>query len=288
MLENGTSICNPYLTATDVDSFLKGGEFEGQFNLTTISSSQSVTLLANCSEESIMSDPNMRLACWYAIDTAALVTALGDNAYTPCIVEAAPCIGDYQEAWNNITSYQTEYSIEKSKEYQEKAGYKGETIKILSGTFPLKKNIVQIVSEMFRQAGINSEIEIVEFVVQDEKVHNASAWDIYTDSQMDNDYTIKRLYNIYGTSAPQAENGVSKSFIDDDKLQELLNSCNTLDNYDPVKTGDVIQYIIDQAYGYATAYQTSYTAWNKSIAKIVCPYGQDTTPRFNCCDYYLD
>lgn len=288
MLENGSSVCNPYLAATDIDAFLAGGEYEGQFNLTTFYNTQSGTLLANCSEDSIMSDINMRLACWYAIDTPSLVIALGANANSGCIVDASIAIGDYQEAWNNIESYQTEYSIEKSKEYQELAGYNGETIKILAGTFPTKKNTAQIVSEMLRQAGINTEISVVEYIVEEQTLHNSEGWDLYTTSQLDNDYTITRIYNCYSNQATWAENGVSKSFIDDPVLQEMINGCCSVDNYDIGKTGELLQYIIENAYGYATTFQTSYVAWSKVVAKVVNPYSHPEYPLLNACEYYLD
>lgn len=288
MLENGSSVCNPYLAATDIDAFLTGGEYEGQFNLTTFYNTQSTTLLANCSEDSIMSDINMRLACWYAIDTPSLVTALGANANSGCIVDASTAIGDYQDSWNDIESYQTEYSIEKSKEYQALAGYNGETIKILAGTFTTKKNTAQIVSEMLRQAGINTEITVVEYVVEEQTLHDSTGWDLYTTSQLDNDYTITRIYNCYSTEATWAENGVSKSFIDDPVLQEMINGCCSVDNYNVEKTGEILQYIIDNAYGYATTFQTSYVAWSKVVAKATSYYGRPEYPLLNACDYYLD
>ena len=288
MLENGSSICNPYLTAADIDSFLKGGEFENQFTLTTTTDSTSTTLLANLSEESIMSDINMRLACWYALNSSALVTALGANAYTACMVDAAGCIGDYQESWNDIESYQSECSLEKAKEYLEKANYKGETVKILSGTFDLKKNTAQIMAEMLRQAGINTSIEVVEYVVQEQAVHDPTRWDIYTDSQMDNDFCINRLNKVYSVNAPYAQNGVTKSYIDDPVLQDMLAECSTIDGYSAEKTEEILRYILDNAYGYGGCYTTSYVAWNKVIAEIKCCYGMESTPLFSACEYYLD
>lgn len=288
MLENGSSVCNPYLTAADINSFLKGGEFENQFTLTTTTDSTSTTLLANLSKESIMSDINMRLACWYAINSAALVTALGANAYTECRVDVAGCIGDYQDSWNDIESYQTEYNLEKAKEYLEKAGYKGETIKILAGTFELKKNTAQIVAEMLRQAGINTSIEVVEYVVQEQAVHDPTRWDIYTDSQRDNDFCIGRLNRVYSITAPYAQDGVTKSYIDDPTLQTMLDECSTIEGYSTEKTQEILQYILDNAYGYGGCYTTSYVAWNKVVAEIHCCYGMESTPLFSACEYYLD
>lgn len=288
MLQNGASICNPYLSVSDIDSLLVGGEYEGQFNLTTAYNTQSTTLLPNMNEGSIMSDINMRLACWYAIDSAALVAALGANANTACVVDAAASIGDYQDSWNDIKSYQTEYSIEKSKEYQEKAGYKGETIKILAGTFATKKMTAQIIAEMLRQAGINTEIQVVEYVVQQQTLDNPSNWDIYTDSQLDNDYTINRLRNVYSVNVAGAYGDKNKSYIYDETLENMLTKYSSPQGYSVEGTQEVLQYVIDNAYGYGTSYITSYVAWNKDVATTACPYGNMTTPLLNCCDYYLD
>ena len=288
MLENDTSYCNPYLSDTDIDKFLKGGEYEGRYNMTTFYSTQSVTLLPNCSADSIMSDINMRLACWYAIDTNNLVLALGSNSTSGCIVDASAAIGDYQEEWNNIESYQTSYDPDKAKEYLEAAGYKGETIEILAGTFPTKSKTAQIVAEMLRQVGINSNITTVEYVMEEQTLHDSTKWDLYTTSQIDNDYTINRLFNCYSINAQWAENGVSKSFINDPTLESMITGCNSPNTYDINKTTEVLQYIIDNAYGYGTTYSTSYVAWNKVVAKPVCYYGHPEYPLWNACDYYLD
>lgn len=288
MLQNGTSICNPYLSVSDIESLLVGGEYEGQFNLTTSYNTQSTTLIPNMSEGSIMSDINMRLACWYAIDSAALVAALGANANSACVVDAAASIGDYQDSWNDIESYQTQYSIEKSKEYQEKAGYNGETIKILAGTFTTKKMTAQVIAEMLRQAGINTEIQVVEYVVQQQTLDDPNNWDIYTDSQLDNDYTINRLRNVYSVSVAGAYGDKNKSYIYDKTFEDMISKCAAPGGYSVEATEDVLHYIIDNAYGYGTSYITSYVAWNKDIATTACPYGNTTTPLLNCCDYYLD
>ena len=288
MLENGTSFANPYLVETDIDKFLEGGEFADKFNMTAYNSTQSGTLLANMSEDSIMSDINMRLACWYAIDSKALVVGLGAIGNSACIVDAAPSIGDYLDEWNSIESYQTEYSTEKAKEYLEKAGYKGETVKILAGTFGTKKNTAQIVAEMLRQVGINTDLTVVEYTLEEQTLHDSKGWDLYTTSQIDNDYTINRLYNCYSINAQWAANGLNKAFLYDPVLEGMINSCNSPDNYDVEKAGDVLQYVIDNAYGYATVYANNFVAWNLDIARPTSYYGHPEYPLWNACDFYLD
>lgn len=288
MLENGTSVCNPYLSVSDINSFLVGGEYEGVFNLTTDFNTQSTTILPNLSEKSIMSDINMRLACWYAIDTAALVTALGANGNTACVVDASAAIGDYQDSWNDIESYQTEYSIEKSKEYQELAGYNGETIKILAGTFSTKKLTAQIIAEMLRQAGINTEIQVVEYVVQQATLDDPNNWDLYTYSQLDNDYCINRIRDTYSALGAYGYGDLNMQYNYDAELEDMIAECASPAGYNVEKTEEILRYVLDNAYGYATSFQTSYIAWSKEVARIVCPYGYSTTPLLNCCDYYLD
>lgn len=288
LLENGTSLANPYLADTDVDAFLEGGEYFGEYNLTTFYNTQSCTLLANCSEDSIMSDINMRLACWYALSTAGIVTALGSNANTGCIVDASSAIGDYQDEWNDIESYQTVYDLDLAKEYLEKAGYNGETVKILAGTYTTKSQTAQVAAEMLRQIGVNTEITVVEYVNEEQTLGDSTAWDLYTTSQIDNDYTINRIYNCYGYNATWAHGDSSKSFIKDDTLEAMINECHSLDGYSIEKTTEILQYIIDNAYGYGTTYSTSYVAWNKVIAKPVTYYGHLEVPLWSCMDYYLD
>ena len=286
-LENGTSICNPYLQPTDIDSLLVGGEYEGMFNLTTCYQTTNQSLVANMSEDSIMSDINMRLACWYAIDSNAITAALGSNAFVPTIVDACASIGDYQDSWNDIESYQTTYDPELAKEYLKKAGYDGEKITILSGTWDAKKKTAQVVQGMLQAVGINCDIYVVEFVLQDSMLADSTAWDIYTHSGGDADYVINRLNTVYAISQGKVE-GVNTQWLNDPVLEDMLQRCADPDTYSIELTGEILQYIIDNAYGYGGCYQTSYMAWNKDVAKPCMVYGYDTLTLPNCFEYYLD
>lgn len=286
-LQNGTSICNPYLQPTDIDSLLEGGEYEGQFNLTTCYQVASQTLIPNLSENSIMNDINMRLACWYTIDSKAIATALGSNAFVPTVIDAASSIGDYQDSWNDIESYQTEYNIELAKQYLEKAGYNGQTIKILSGTWDAKKKTAQVVQGMLQSIGIKCEIQVVEYVLEYTQAADASSWDIYVCSASNMDYTAIRFYNMYSVAKGHVE-GLNVSLTNDPALEELLNRGVDPNQYSLELTEEIIHYILDNALGYGCTYAASYMAWNKEVARPVIVYGYDTLALPNCFDYYLD
>ena len=288
MFENGTSLCDPYISASDVDSFLEGGEFAGQYNLTTYYGTQAQVILANMSGDSIMSDINMRLACWYAINTDGLVAGLGSNVTCGAKTSVSAAIGDYSEDWVDEDSYQCEYNLEKAKEYLEKAGYNGETIEILSGTYQTKKDIAQIVAEMLRQAGINTNITVVEYVLETSTVENTSGWDLHIVSGNDNDYAINAIYQVYGRNGTGSHNGVSSSYITDEEFQNKIDLCSSPEGYSVELTGEILQDVIDNAYGYGCAYNLSFIAWDKIVTNPVMPYGQNTIPLWSCCDYYLD
>ncbi len=286
-LQNNTSICNPYLQPTDIDSLLEGGEYEGVFNMTTCYQVTNQTMIANTSEDSIMNDINMRLACWYAIDSNAINAALGSNAYVPTIVDACSSIGDYQDSWNDIESYQTTYDPDLAKEYLKKANYNGETITILSGTWDAKKKTAQVMQGMLQAVGINCEIYVVEFVLQDSMMADSTAWDIFTHSAGDADYTINRLYTIYAIANGKVE-GLNAMHMNDPVLESMLQECVNPETYSIEKTEEILRYLIDNAYSYSGCYQTSYMAWNKDVAKPMVVYGTDTTVLPNCLEYYLD
>ncbi len=257
------------------------------FNLTTCYQVTNQTLVANMSGDSIMNDINMRLACWYAIDSNAITAALGANAFVPTIVDACASIGDYQDSWNDIESYQTQYNTELAKEYLKKAGYKGEEITILSGTWDAKKKTAQVVQGMLQAVGINCKIYVVEFVLQDSMLADSKAWDIYTHSAGDSDYTINRLYSAYSISNGKVE-GKNIMLNNDPVLEQMLQECADPDTYSIELTEKILRHLLDNAYSYGGCYQTSYMAWNKDVAKPMMVYGYDTLTLPNCFEYYLD
>ena len=82
--------------------------------------------------------------------------------------------------------------------------------------------------------------------------------------------------------------GLNALLHNDPVLEDMLKRCSDPETYSTELTGEILQYIIDNAYGYGGCYQTSYMAWNKDVAKPMMVYGYDTLTLPSCFEYYLD
>lgn len=84
--------------------FLDGAEFGDRFNVFSYPAGLIMNLWANCHEESICSDINMRKAIFYAISTDDIVLALG-GADQPAYTYSNDTTADFISEWNEMENY---------------------------------------------------------------------------------------------------------------------------------------------------------------------------------------
>lgn len=265
--------------------FQEGGEYEGVVNLYAHDNTQNHTILPNCSENSPCSDINLRLAIYYAIDSASICQAISADTKFPSAADISYLVSDYQSAWDDAAAdnYQGVYDPELAKEYLEKSSYNGETLTILLQSNDEKKLEAQLVQGYLAAVGINAELAVYENSVISGYESDPTYWDILIYSGNGSDYAISKWMIEYGAAN---NDGLTKNFIDDEEFQNMLTTCASASGYSAELTQQIGEYIIDNAYAYGTYYSMEIYAFSKDMATICMDFwGQ---PIFGACEYYLD
>jgi len=271
--------------SSSVNKYLPGGEYYGMANLYLNPMPVYHAILPNCSEGNFFSDINARLALFYAIDLDTLCTAAGSITFQPCKVYTHNFATDYDESWDAIGegTYQQVYDPELAKEYLEKAGYDGRTIRILLDGDSSKVTMATVLQGFLQAIGVNSEIMSLESTVADATHDDPEAWDIYMGGESARPYVINGLMSEFGADF---NNGTTTNFIYDDKFQELLSTAYTAEGYSSESTAAILQYMIDNAYGMATVSSVDVYAYSPAIAHCCKTYSGSWI--FGASEYYLD
>lgn len=284
-LQNGTSAYCA-LDSTTINDFLEGGKYAGQYALYSHLDGETYGLLANCSEDSIMKDINMRLACWYAIDTAAIAKMLGASMYMTCTVNVSRASSDYNSEWDDIEGYHTTVDYDLVEEYLEQAGYKGETVVILCEEHDTKKTIAEAAANMLEAAGINADVQVRAYALMDTEMADSANWDLYLSSGGSSGHSVDRLYTNFSVNAGKVE-GYPYNFEVDEEFQEKLVACYSSAGYSEELTDEIIRYLLDYAYELSICYGQTVTAYQPIFASLQLRYGENKV-MVTACDYYLD
>ncbi|MCD8374149.1 MAG: ABC transporter substrate-binding protein [Oscillospiraceae bacterium] len=274
------------LDSTTIGDFMSGGKLEGQYNLYSHLDSDTYGIMANCSEESIMSDINMRLACFYAIDTSALVNMLGNTMYLTCTVSAPRAAPDYQEEWDNVESYNTVTDYALVNEYLEKAGYNGETVVILCEENEVKKAIAEAAKNMLEAAGINCTVEVRPFALRDSELSDPTNWDLFMSNAGGGDTVMTRVFTLFSKLNGNVE-GEAINFLHDDEFQEKISTCNSPNTYSDELADEIMHYIVDNALELCVCYSQVITAYDPVFANLMLRFNENKVI-VTACDYYLD
>ena len=179
-------------------------------------------LEANCSEESIMSDLNMRLAVFYAIDNggiASILNAAGIEAYQPLWGFGFDMFSDYLTKWDSEDNYVTQQNLELSKQYAEAAGYKGETLYFLNASDTT--GIVENVMNMLLNAGFNVELKSYDRNTTTTVQDDPTQWDIFYSNTNSSDFTTSLWSHVMD---PNMKGGRTENYIVDQDYFDLLST----------------------------------------------------------------
>ncbi len=284
--ENGDT-ANVTLNADNLSLFDEGGEYADLGQLVCYPDTVSISILPNMDESSIMSDLNMRLAVFYALDSSAFAEALGSDLFYPVYTEAAPSIADYSDTWEDMENYQNVYDADLALEYLSKTDYGDETLTIMYEGNSEKETIAQIMQAYLESVGIKSELVAWDHDLIAAHASDASQWDLFLASSGDADYTANRIRKVYGADAGYTQGALNISLDADDTFQDMINSINTVSGNSESATKEVLDYIYDQALGMGTAYQVNIACYSKDIAQIRNKYSASEVI-YGACEYYLD
>lgn len=262
-LQNGTIDMVTSLSAEELELIKQ----DDRFWLYSRTADKSVDFAPNCDESSPMSDINLRLACFYAINPEALVTGVFKGAATVNSSMAPDWSVDFQEQWKEEENYYTVYDPDLAKEYLAKSNYKGEKLKIICQSGSNSSAAAQIILGMLQEVGISCEINALERNIFSSYQANADQWDISVYE------TACNTYWLDAANGQLTQNkttwGSSINFIYNDELQEMLQECMSLKNYSDELNNELHHYIIDNAYWYSMVNYISYMvvpSWCSNVA----------------------
>lgn len=262
-LQNGSIDMVISLSAEDLEQIRSNEDLW----LSDVTADKSMDFVPNCDESSLMSDINLRLACYYAINPQAIITAVyGGAAYQNYSVAPVWSAG-YQEQWAEQENYYTVYDVELAKEYLEKSSYAGESLKIICQAGSNSSASAQIVEGFLNELGIKTELVALERNVFSAYMENADQWDIAIYECACNTYWI----DAANGDLTQAKTtwGSSTNFVYDDELQEMLEYCISMKTASDENNDMLHNYIIDHAYWYSMVNYVSYLVvpkWCTSVA----------------------
>lgn len=264
-LETGDLDIVEGLDTLGTTDFADGGSYSDQYNVFTYFDNGVKYLLPNCSDSSILSDVNMRLAVFYAIDNTVICSALGEGVAEPCHAIGNELFSDYDTAWDTADNYENTCDIELSKEYQEKAGYDGEPLQLIC--MSAYSTMATVIQGMLQNAGINCEISNYEYGTLMTMLSEPDDWDLFIDHVAADDYIVNLWSHAFDNT--NTDNGMTTGFVDDDTWQELLDTAKIEDTHTTENVDAWWDYCVENAYAYGicTYYKyVVYPSYVKSLA----------------------
>lgn len=236
-------------------------------------------LLMNQSEGNPLADKNLRLALYYAIDNEQLSAAIyGTRPNKNLGSNASP---DYESEWDEMENYMSVFDQELAKEYLAKSGYKGETLRLMTGNVETRKTTAEMLQAYWEAIGVHCTIDTVEVAMLNASNDTADTWDIMINN-CGGDFWISQLNKLVNAGEHSGEYALG--FIKDDKLQELYDIANNPETWNKENRTKLMEYIIDNAYHYVMF------TFNISLVVTQDCTSFEGTPTYvypNCCTYDL-
>lgn len=251
-LQNGSIDMVTSLSAEDLGSFTNSEDFW----LYPITADKSMDFAPNCDPSSPLSDINLRLACFYAINPELIVNSVyAGAAFVNHSMGPDWSVG-YQEQWTTEDNYYNTYDPDLAKEYLEKSSYNGETLTLMCQSTTNPSLATQIVASQLEEIGIKYEIKALERNVFTEYQKSPSEWDICIYETACNTYWMDAANGQLSTEKTGSD--YSLNFVRDPELQSMLDYSMSLANNSDETNAEVHDYIIENAYWYSMVNYTSY------------------------------
>lgn len=246
-LETGEIDCvEDSMTADLIGDFQDGGSYSDKYSVYQYKNNLTTYMMANCSDDSICKDVNMRNAIMHAVDTKGLQAALGGEkvaARTNCL--GSDVFSDYNPEWDTWDNYQTASAdADAIQKYLDAAGYNGETITILA--VQQFQNYCQIVQSMLLNYGIKSEITLYDYGTYVTTKANPASWDLVIDQMAASDYLVNVWSHAMDVS--NTGTGLTDNYVSDSEWQEILDKCKVSETHTTENMNAWWQHCVDNAY----------------------------------------
>lgn len=245
-LQTGGLDYSEYVPTENLSDFTSGAYSE-QYSVIQKARDYTSLLIPSQSENSICSDPNMRLAIFYAINNEGLEMALGGTALAATTLGSPRFPDCYDEEWSQMETYINTYDLEKSAAYLKAAGYDGETL-ILS--YDSGNNRAEIVQNMLDVAGIKVQLVSNDSSTSSQTRADFESWDLRVDG-FGGTFLIGG-WNKY-LNADDNGTGYCPGGYRDETLFSLFKTAYTLDGHNYENMTKIVEYITDESHAYLDA-----------------------------------
>lgn len=269
------------MKADGLADFVDGGAFADKFNVYSYTAKFVYYLVPNCSADSVCGDLNMRLAVLNAIDQDGLITALGGtnqriNGYVSYYS------GFYDAPWVDYTTKptynnRTGVDMDAVKGYLDTAGYKGETINLLTTA---GNTAAEIVAAQLNAAGINCELKALDMSSYRAAMADSKAWDLDMGMMAGSEMATVWLHQY---SYANADGTRTTNFIVDQEWEDLLNLIQTEEGHTAENMQKWWDHCAENGYGMGLYNGTMYDVVPADMT-YVCQ-GDKQVPLPGACTY---
>ena len=240
-LETGSADLSASVTADDLARF----ESNPDFTVFKFLDNLTQVINFNGSEGNPFTSRELRQAVAYAIDTAAICTAVLDCA--PAHTIGNTNFGSYQDQWDSEPYY--EFDLAAAQALMATAGFEpgALTVRLLGQNDARTGLLAQVIQAALAELGIAVEINQVEASVFNELQYDPTAFDMVIGAAAGGDFAISPWLLIYEHTR---NNGSTSSFFVDEELQSLLMTVASIDGFTAENLNVFNQYQREQLYSY--------------------------------------
>ncbi|MBQ3705697.1 MAG: ABC transporter substrate-binding protein [Clostridia bacterium] len=264
-LKTGTVDYVMAVAETNLADFQPGGVSSQGMQVISFPSGEWYYLTPNETEGKITANEDFRKAIYYAINNAGVAQGVGSA--DPMVTFGSPFTVDVDESLFQAETYINTYDLAKSKEYLEKSGYNGETLRLMADNSTNGKTAAQIIQAMLLNAGINVELRIVEANMLPNYCATPDEWELYFTFAMGANTQMSNMNRL--TNPDEYGNGMAFGFIADDQLTYHWSQAGGSKTWSKETVKGIIEYIIEKAYYYPVFYATRHSVIGPKIAELV-------------------
>jgi peptide/nickel transport system substrate-binding protein len=209
--ESGTRLAQLLSGKTDLVTNLQANDAKSAPQLLVAPGDNHSLVILNA-EGGVTADPRVRQALNYAVNTPLLAKSIYDGYATPdsCQIMSPSWFG-YN---SDLKPYG--YDLTKAKQLIQQAGAAGKTINMVadaSGRWPVDRDFAQAVAQAWRDAGLQVNVELLQFNQYLDKLFNQPARPdaiiLYHDNSLfDADRTVSTYYEHGGSGASNDDNQI--------------------------------------------------------------------------------
>ncbi|MDR1643686.1 MAG: ABC transporter substrate-binding protein [Clostridiales bacterium] len=276
-LKSGAIHVTNWLSDIDVQDFNGAAGFA----VSPLPDNTSYLLLYNCDEQQgvFASNLKFRQAIAYAIDNQQIIDgALNGNGNT-AKTWGNTNYSDFLPDWLNQDYYEAD--IDKAKQLLAESGVTDLSLRLMIASGDTTTKMATIIQAQLAQIGVTVSISNFDAQLYNQYKNQPDPWDLMIDQGGSTSYLVNVWKLTWNNKA--YVHGGTQNFVQDEKLQSLLEEALTTDNHNDASMDAFHQYLKEMCYGMAIAQPMTNIAHSQIISKIVVDARGQVTP--GACSY---